>query len=196
LPGVLQMMIILVLIYSFGTELKYGTSRHLLEVSGRSIFTAILGKFSLYTILFTTLGWTQVLILYKWMHFPMAGSIWNMFFVMFLFVCACEALAIFIIELVPVCRLAISVGSLVSVLALSLTGFSLPIEAMPAGIRGVAYIFPLRYYYLIYVQEGIFASGIAGWGKYALVLACFLILPCLGAMRLKHAYVYLDYERN
>ena len=196
LPGMLQMVIIIVLIYSLGTELKYGTSRHLLKIAGYDIYTAVFGKLCLYTVLFTAIGWTLVIILYKWMHFPMAGHLGNMFLAMFLMVLADEAIALTIIGFVPVCRFAISVGSLYSVLGLSLTGFTLPTEAMPAGIRGLSYMYPLRYYYLFYVQEGIFASGFAGWYKYAIVLVLFLLMPFLSIKRLEHAYIYQDYERN
>ena len=196
LPSMLQMVIIIVFIYSLGTELKYGTSSHLMEITGHSIHAAISGKLLVYTVWFTIIGWILQLILYKWCHYPMAGSMGNMFLVMFVFVLACEAVATFIISMVPVCRFALSIGGLYSVLGISLTGFTFPVEAMPLGIRGLACIYPLRYYYMFYVQEGIFDSGFAGWYPYLIVLVAFLVLPLLGSRRLAHAYEYLDYARN
>lgn len=196
LPAMLQMVIIIIIIYSLGTELKYGTSRQLLEMTGRDIYSAITGKLLVYTILFAVIGLTLQLILFKWCGFPLAGSIWNMFLAMLLMVLACEAIGILIISLVPVCRFALSIGALYSVLGLSLTGFTLPIEAMPLWIRGLSYLYPLRYYYMFYIQEGIFASGFAGWYPYVMVLILFLLVPIVGIRRLEHAYEYLDYERN
>ena len=196
LPAMLQMVIIIIIIYSIGTELKYGTSRQLLDMTKGDIHSAVLGKLLVYTVLFTAIGMILQLILFKWCHFPLAGSIWHMFLAMFLMVLACEAVALLIISMVPVCRFALSIGALYSVLGLSLTGFTLPIEAMPLGIRGLSYMYPLRYYYMFYIQEGIFDSGFAGWYPYVVSLLLFLLIPVIGIRRLEHAYKYLDYDRN
>ncbi|MBQ9549074.1 MAG: ABC transporter permease [Bacteroidales bacterium] len=196
LPGVLEMIIVILVIYSLGTELKYGTSRHLLEKAGHDIVAAVLGKLLVYTLLFTALGLSLVLIFYRFLHFPFAGSIWSMALGMFLFVLACEAVAVTIIGLVPVLRFALSIGALYSVLGFSLAGFTLPIEAMPAPFTGLAAIYPLRAYYLFYVQEGIYANGFAGWYPQVIHLLVFLLLPLLSLGRLQHAYIYQDYERN
>ena len=63
IPGMLQMVIVIILIYSLGTELKYGTSRHLLQVAGDDIYTALLGKLILYTVSFTVIGWSVEVLL-------------------------------------------------------------------------------------------------------------------------------------
>ncbi|MBO6248209.1 MAG: ABC transporter permease, partial [Bacteroidales bacterium] len=158
LPGILEMIVILVLIYSLGAELKFGTSRHLMETSGHSIVTALAGKLMVWTLVFSTIGFIIIMLLYHWLHFPISGSIFNMFIAMFLTVIASEAIGIFILEMLPVPRLALSVGALYSVLGLSLSGFTLPLEAMPPYIQGLALMFPLRHYYLFHVQEVIFGA--------------------------------------
>ena len=114
----------------------------------------------------------------------------------FLLVLASESVAVLIIGCVPVCRFALSIGALYSVLGLSLTGFTLPVEAMPAGLRGLTMMYPLRYYYEMYVQCGVFGSGFGQWYIYVVALLLFCFLPFLVLRRLKHAYEYLDYERN
>ena len=196
IPGMLQMVVVILLIYSLGTELKYGTSRHLLQTVDGDIYAAVSGKVALYTLLFTLIGWTIEVILYKWMHFPLAGHLGQMMLACFLLVLASEAVAVLIIGCVPVCRFALSIGALYSVLGLSLTGFTLPVEAMPAGLRGLTMMYPLRYYYEIYVQCGIFGSGFGQWYIYVVALLLFCFLPFLVLRRLKHAYDYFDYERN
>ena len=196
IPGMLQMVVVILLIYSLGTELKYGTGRHLMSSVEGDIAAALYGKLALYTILFTLIGWTLEVILYKWVHFPLAGHLGDMLLACFLLVTASEAVAVFIIGLVPVCRFALSIGALYSVLGLSLTGFTLPVEAMPVGLRGLSMMYPLRYYYEIYVQTGIFGSPFGKWYMYAVALLLFCFLPFLVMKRLAHAYEYLDYERN
>ena len=196
IPGVLETIIILVTVYALGSELKYGTSRHLLEKAGGSMTAAMLGKLIPYTVLFTMMGIICDLILYDWMRVPMAGSIWNMFLGTFLLVLASEAVAFFIVGTLPVLRLSISISALYSMLAFSLAGFSLPVEAMPSYIQGLAAAFPLRHFYLMYVQEGIFGSGFEGWYTQVIALMCFLALPPLVYRRLQKAYIDLNFPRK
>jgi ABC-2 type transport system permease protein len=196
LPGVLEMIVIIVLIYSLGAELKFGTSRHLLQTSGDSIVRALNGKLLVWTLIFWAIGGTLVMLLYHQMHFPLAGSIWNMFLGIFLLVLASEAIAIFIIEMLPIPRLALSVGALYSVLGFSLSGFTLPIEAMPPYIQGLSAAFPLRHYYQFYVQEAIFGSGFAGWWQQVVYLLIFLFIPLFGLTRLKKAYIHQNFPKD
>ncbi len=196
LPGILEMIVIIVLIYSLGAELKYGTSRHLLQTAGNSIVTSLAGKLLVWTLLFSALGLILILLLYHRLNFPLAGSIWNMFIGIFLMVFASEAIAIFIIEMLPVPRLALSIGALYSVLGFSLSGFTLPIEAMPPYIQGLASAFPLRHYYEFYVQEAIFGAGFAGWWKQAVYLLLFILVPLIGLTRLKRAYIHQNFPKD
>jgi len=196
LPGILEMIVILITIYAVGTELKYGTSRQLLEMTGGSIEKALLGKLLPCNLIFTVLGIGLELLLFHWFKYPLKGSIGWMFLDMLLMVSASEALGLFIVELFPVLRLAVSVGAIISVLGMSLAGFSLPVEAMPPYVQGFSAIFPLRHYYLIHVQETLWGSGFAGCWKEVVHLLLFLFLPATLMWRLEHAYIYQDYERN
>jgi ABC-2 type transport system permease protein len=134
--------------------------------------------------------------LYGWMRFPVTGSVWNMLVDMLLLVISSEAMGVAIIGLVPVCRLAMSVGSILSVLSFSFTGFTLPVEAMPAALRGFSFLFPLRYYYLFEVQEVFFGSGIAGWWHYLLVPLAYVLIALLTVPRLGRAYRDQNYSLN
>ena len=196
LPGVLEMIVILVLIYSLGAELKFGTSRHLMEYSGHSVVTALTGKLLVWTLAFSVIGFVIIMLLYHWLHFPISGSIFNMFIAMFLMILASEAIGVFILEMLPVPRLALSVGALYSVLGFSLSGFTLPLEAMPPYIQGLAAIFPLRHYYLFYVQEVIFGAGFAGWWREVIYLLMFLFVPLIGLNRLKKAYIHQNFPKE
>lgn len=196
LPGVLEMIIIILIIYSFGTELKYGTSRNLMDVTGGHICPAVAGKLALYTGLFTMMAFALMFLLYGRMHFPLEGSIWWMLLDALLLVLAAESVGVFIIGCVPVLRFALSIGALFSVMAFSMTGFTLPVEAMPAALQGVAEIFPLRHYYLFYVREGMFATGFAGCYKEIIHLLIFTFLPFTVLPRLKDAYINQNYPRK
>lgn len=196
LPGVLALTVVIILIYSLGAELKYGTSRHLLSTAGGSMYNALFGKLLVYTILFSVIGLILILLMYDWMHFPIKGSIWNMFLAIVLLVLASESVAIFIIGLLPIPRLALSIGALYSVLAFSMSGFTLPVETMPPYIQGLAEAFPLRHYFLFYSREVIFGTGFAGWWQEVIHLLIFLLLPSLVIYRLKGAYVRQNFPKK
>lgn len=196
IPGVIQMIVVLMIIYSLGTELKYGGSRKLMEISGNSITVALAGKMLFYTIFFTALGCIIETLFFRWMNYPMSGRLMNMFWDMFLMIMASEAVGILIIGLLPVLRFSLSVGTLYSVLGLSLAGFTLPLEAMSGPFQALGSLFPLRHYYLIYVQEYMFDAGFAGWWKEAVYLLLFLIAPVFVLKRLKNAYILQDYSKN
>ena len=196
LPGVLALTVVIILIYSLGAELKYGTSRHLLSTAGGSMYNALFGKLVVYTTLFSVIGLILILLMYDWMHFPIKGSIWNMFLAIVLLVLASESVAIFIIGLFPIPRLALSIGALYSVLAFSMSGFTLPVETMPPYIQGLAEAFPLRHYFLFYSREVIFGTGFAGWWQEVIHLLIFLLLPSLVIYRLKGAYVRQNFPKK
>lgn len=196
IPGVLETITILVTVYALGSELKYGTSRHLLEKAGGSMSAAVAGKLIPYTVLFTSLGIISTVIMYVFMGFPFAGSLWHMFAGILAMVLASEAVAVFIIGTLPVLRLAISISALYSMLAFSLTGFSLPVEAMPSCFQGLAAAFPLRHYYLMYASEGIFDAGFSGWYMHLAAMLLFLFLPATVLKRLHGAYMNLNFPRK
>ena len=63
-------------------------------------------------------------------------------------------------------------------------------------LQGISTIFPLRHYYLFYVQEAMFASGFAGWYQEAIHLLLFLFLPVFILKRLENAYINMDYPKK
>jgi ABC-2 type transport system permease protein len=134
--------------------------------------------------------------LYDWIHFPINGSIWNMFLAILLLVMASEGVAILIIGLLPIPRLALSIGALYSVLGFSMSGFTLPIEVMPPYIQGLAAAFPIRHYFLFYTQEVIFGSGFAGWWQEVIHLLLFLFLPLAVMQRLKRVYILQNFPKD
>lgn len=196
LPAVLSMIIIIILIYSLGSEMKYGTSRHLLRTSGNSITVAIAGKLYVYTILFSILGLGLIFLMYDWLDFPIAGHVWTMVLDMLLLVLSSEAMAIFFIGIFPITRLAMSAGALYSILAFSFSGFTLPVEQMPSVIQSLAIGFPIRHYYLYFVQDVLYGTGFAGWWQEAVHMLLFLFLPLMVMPRLKKAYIHLNFPRN
>lgn len=196
LLGILGMCVTLVVAYAVGSELKYGTSRHLLEYAGDDIWTAIVGKLVPYTVLFTVLGTCLQLLLFGPLHYPCAGSVGWLILATLAMILAYEAIAVFIVSCTPTLRLGICLSALYSVLGFSFAGFTLPISALPAGIQGLSVLFPLRFYYRIYTQVVYFGNGFGSWWPLLAALLVFQILPFILSKRLYNAYKYQNYPRN
>ncbi len=194
LPGLLALSLIFVLIYSLGSELRYGTSKELMETADGSFAAALLGKLTPYTLLYILMGLVLDLLMFGVCHYPLAGSLPLMMLTMVVFVLSCEAVAVTIIGLLPTLRYALSIAALFTILAFSFSGFTFPVEAMPAALQGISVLFPLRFYYLIYVQEALFATGFGSWWPYLVYMLLFLAGPLCVAGRLKKAYVNQNYE--
>lgn len=195
LPGLLALSIIFVLIYALGSELRYGTSKELMQTAGGSMGAALLGKLLPYTLLYLLLGLGLDLILFGFCHYPLAGSVGNMMLLMIVFILANEAVAITLLGLLPTLRYALSVAALFTILAFSFSGFTFPVEAMPKAIQGVSVLFPLRFYYLGYVQEAIFGSGFAALCPFIICLLVFLVGPLCVCRRLKGAWLNENFSR-
>lgn len=194
LPGLLELCIVFVLVYALGSELRYRRSMGLMEEADGSIATALIGKLIPYTVIFTVLGAVTLGLMYGVCHYPLAGSFWNMMLGLFVLIIANEAVAVTIIGLLPTLRYALSVAALYTILAFSFSGFTFPVEAMPTALQGLSVLFPLRHYYLFYVQEALFGAGFAAWWQYIVYMLLFIIGPFCVAGRLKRAYIIQNFE--
>lgn len=194
LPGILQIMILIVTIFSIGTELKYKTSRQWLIVADKSILKGLIGKLLPYTVLFVFLTFLGNIILFGYLAFPFAGSAWQMALACVLFVLAQQGLGIILISLLPVLRDGLSLAAIFGTLAISFSGLTFPIEGMLSGIQAWSAAFPLRHYFLIYVSQALTGAGItASWASY-LALLVFILLPLTLLLRLKKAAVRQNFK--
>lgn len=184
-PGVLALMVLLVVAYNITAEIKNGTTREWLDAASGSIVVALVGKMLPLTMLFTVVGWTMQLVFYGIAQYPMNGEMWVMMLAMFLLVVACESLAVIVCAIVPNPRYALSVCSLIGVLAFSLGGYSFPVEDMYSGIGIFSHLLPMRYYFLIYVDQALNGLELAYSRDYFMALLAFPLVALLFLRRLK-----------
>lgn len=193
LPGVISLMVLLVTVFSIGTEMKENSAREWLRTGDKSIITSLLGKLIPQTALWFLVGALIVIYLYGYLSFPCNGGIGNMFFAMALLILASQGLAIFVFGVIPMFRLALSGVSLWGVLAFSISGFSFPVMAMHPTLQIATDLFPLRHYFLIYVNSALNGYPMSyAWVNY-LALFIFILLPLLVLGRLKKALVYFKH---
>ncbi len=196
LPIMLQLFILMMTVYSIGIEIKERTSHEWLRMADKSIFTALTGKLLPYTVIFFFVMMFQNFMLYKVMHIPMNTSLAWLMLGSLLFVMAYQAIGIFIIGLLPLMRHSLNLAAFYGILALTLCGFSFPIESMPPVFQYWASGFPVRHYMHIFQSQ-----ILAGFElRYSIIsylyTMLFLLLPLTIIIRLKSALIYQTFIEN
>lgn len=193
LPGVIQLMIFLVTVFSIGSEIKYSTARQWLQMGNQSITLSLLGKLLPHTLIFTLVGFLFCSVLYGYHAFPLQSGWMPMLVAMFLLVIASQSLGVLMIGALPTPRLGLSFASLFGMISFSIVGFSFPVLGMDPTLQSLSLLFPLRHYFLIYVDQALNGRDLFyTWTEYAWLLA-FLILPVLVGKNLKKALLYFNY---
>lgn len=185
LPGVLELMIFLMTVFAIGQEIKTGSSTRWLQTARGDIWVAIMGKLAPQTLLFTLIGFGMNSLMFRWLHYPMNGSMGNLLLGMFLFVLACQSFAVFVCCVMPNMRLSLSICSLLGILAFSVAAFSFPVEAMYGGIAIFSYILPVRWYFLIYIDQALNGIPLYYSREFYAALVCFIIPAVLSAPLLR-----------
>ncbi|MBR1838753.1 MAG: ABC transporter permease [Bacteroidaceae bacterium] len=193
IPGMLLLFVSLLTAYSVGTEIKDGTAHEWMQLARGSIKRALWVKLVPQFIIFFLMGTIYVLLFYAVLHFPCQCGIPTMLGAMTLLVLAGQGLGLFFFALLPSLRMSMSMCSLWGVLSFSMSGMSYPVMAMHPAIQGLADFFPLRHYFLIYVNCALDGFGwqYATWNILALLL--FAFAPLLFMPRLKYSVLHYRY---
>lgn len=184
-PCLLALLVMLVTCFSIGTELKYGTCRAWLRSAGGSMGLAITGKLLPQTLLFTAVGWAMQLLMYRIYWLPLNCSPWHMLLAMPLLVVANQGFALAVMCLVPNFRLGTTVCSLLGMLSFSFCGFSVPTEAMYAWVQPLGYVMPIRYYFLLSIDQALNGIPLYYSRLYYAALLAYTLLPVALTWRLK-----------
>lgn len=193
-PGILMLLIFLTTSYTLGTELKEKTSRQLMQMADNSIVTALTGKLFPQTVTFFIIAVFYNVYLYGFMHYPCNSGIIPMLLSGLLLVLASQAFGVFLFGLFGTLRLALSAASLWGVISFSISGFTFPVMAMHPTLQAVANLFPLRHYFLLYVNLALNGYPLIYAWHSVVALLLFMLLPFFILKRLRTAmlhYVYI-----
>lgn len=192
-PGVLMLLIFMVTVFSIGVEIKERTAREWLRLGNNSIWISLGGKLLPHTLIFFLMGILYNVYLYGFLHFPCNSGILPMLFATLCLVLASQGMGILMIGTLPTLRLGLSFASLWGVLSFSMCGLSFPVMGMHPTLQALANLFPLRHYFLIYVDQALNGYPmIYSWTNYVALLL-FMLLPFMVAHRLKGALIYYKY---
>lgn len=184
-PCFLSLFILLVTAFSLGLELKSGLSRQWLKTSGNSMFLALVGKLVPQTLLFTAVGWFIQWMMFRCYDFPLNGNPWSMLAAMFLLVVANQSFAVLMFCFVPNFRYGTMLCTLLGMVSFSFTGFSLPQESMYPWVTALGFVMPIKYYFLIMVDQALNGIDLYYSRVYYAALVAFTLLPMLLSWRLK-----------
>lgn len=193
IPGILALMVLMITIYSIGVEVKNGTARKWMHMANNNIAIALFGKFLPQSIIFMAMAALYNGLLYGYLHFPCNSGILPMLFASFLMILASQGFAIFLYALLPALRLSLSASSLWGVVSISISGISFPVMAMHPSLQALSNLFPLRHYFLIYVNQALNGYPMSYAGMSYLALFIFASLPLLVMKRLKNAVLHYKY---
>lgn len=196
LPGILGLIILMTTIYSIGYELKKKTSRQWLATANNNYTIAMFGKLFPHYVIYSILGVTLNVIMFKLMEFPVHGSFLWLNVGMLVYILALQSVAVCFIGLIPVLRDAISIGALYGMLSFSLSGFTFPFMGMLSWVKSLAHLFPLRFYYLIYVNEALLGNSIMQSAPYIGCLFLFYLLHFFVWRRLYKAMYLQNYSEH
>lgn len=155
LPGILLLFVSMLTVYSIGTEIKDGEAQEWMNMAGGSIIRALWVKLVPQFIIFWLIGTAYIVLLYGYLQFPCNCGIPTMMIAMTLFILAAQGLGLVFFALLPSLRMGMSFCALWGVLGLSMSGMSYPVIAMHPAVQGLSYLFPLRHYFLIYVNSAL-----------------------------------------
>lgn len=193
LPGLLMLFIFMVTVFSIGTEVKYNTVHDWLIMARGSMFHALAGKLLPQTLIFFLIGIAFAIGLYGVLHFPCHCGLPTMLLVMFLGIIGAQGLGVFMFAMLPTLRLSLSFASLWGVISFSICGMSYPVMAMHPTLQGLSLLFPLRHYFLLYVNCALDGYPLMNAAPYVVGLLLFAMLPLLLLCRLKKMLLVVPY---
>lgn len=194
-PGILILLIMLSTSYTVGMEWKFGTQKRLYLLAGNSSSVALIGKLLPQTIWFTLVFIFYDVYFYKIMGYPCNVCIGNMILLGFVTVLASQAFGVFFFGIfLGQMRTAMCLCSLWGILSFSIAGFTYPVTAMSSFLQYLSWLFPLRHYYLIYVNQALNGYPVIYVWTSVVALLCFLILPVVVLPRYRVAFLKYKYQ--
>lgn len=184
-PAIMQLMIFLTTAFAVCQEMKRATSPLWLRLAKGSVIRALSAK-----LLPQTIGWQIMMLFMLWWFYGRNGFVMNgswgwMILSEMMFVLACQGFALFVVGVLPNLRLALSVGALVGVLSFSIGAFSFPYESMYGSIGVFSWLVPVRYNFLIYIDQALNGIDVYYSRIFYVAYIVFMLLPLLVIKRLK-----------
>lgn len=193
-PCMLQLLILLFTVSAFGSEIKKGSGKYLVGLSGGSSWKMVLGKLLPNTIVFMMIALLYMSVFYYYNGFPLRSGFLPMFFNYLLLILASQAFGLVLLYVLRNYRLAVSGASLIGMLAFSLVGFSFPTQSMHPSLEAIAHLYPAKYFYYIYGDQALNGFPLGYSLPYYLALMGFVLLGIMLFHRVRLMVEFDKYE--
>ena len=196
LPGIFILLVMLCTTYTIGLEWKRDRQLKLYAMSGRSPVIALTGKLLPQFFIFSLMFVLADVYFYKYLIFPCRSGIVPMMLLGVITVLASQAFGVFLFgTFIGQMRLSMCLCSLWGILSFSLAGFTFPVTAMAPVLQKMSWLFPLRHYYLIYVNQALHGNSILYVWPSVVALLGFMLLPFLVLWRYDAAFLKYKYKQ-
>ncbi len=185
MPMMLLIFIVMVTVFSIGTELNNGTAREWLASADDSMGAALLGKMLPVTVIMFLLSLVMFVIIFKVVGVQLNGSFTLILTGTLLFILSYQSISVLIVSIMANLRLSLSLGGGYSVLAFTFSGLTFPIMAMYPAMRAVSKLFPFTYYTDLFVDQMLRGAPARCSLPDLGCMALFIVLPFLCLRRLR-----------
>jgi ABC-2 type transport system permease protein len=168
----LYLFVLLSSVYTLGNELKRGTGATLLDAGNKSVRLAVVGKMIPYTIIFSGFAMFINFLLYQIEGMPLNGSFLIIFAGQFITIITYQLMGLIFIGATINLRLAMSLGSAYSMMGITFSGITFPLEAMPGIARIFATLFPFTWWEKLLISQSLRGAPT----KEALIYICYILL--------------------
>lgn len=186
LPVLLTVFVLFVTIYALGSELQYGSGPEWMEASGGSLFQAITGKLLPHTLVFSIQAIAMNIIFFKVLGLPLNGHLGLIMGSELLLILAYQFMAILFVSVMKNMRLALSIASAYTMLAVTYAGLTFPTFGMPVIAKIFSRIFPFSYWLELFSGQTLRGEPVANAVTQMLFISVFILAGALFTPRLKY----------
>jgi ABC-2 type transport system permease protein len=193
-PGIFILLILITTVYTIGYEWKQRTQRYLYALAEQSQTAAIMGKLMPQTVIYTLQFWVMDWWFFVHCGFPCHCGFGMMLLLGLLTVLASQGFGVLLFGVMAgAMRVALCICCLWGILSFSLAGFTYPVTDMHPVLQALAPWFPLRHYYLIYVNQALDGFPITCVWSSVVWLAAFCVSPLIVNYRYRKAFLQFEY---
>jgi ABC-2 type transport system permease protein len=155
LPLMIVIFTLLSSVFAVGIEVREGTGPEWLEHANGSLIVGLAGKLLPYTVLLSVVTVVMNVVLFVQMGTPLRGNFAFIVMGELGMIVTYQMLAVLLVAVTANLRLALSLASAYSMMALTFSGLTFPLFAMPLLAKVFAYLFPFTQWVKIFISQAI-----------------------------------------
>jgi ABC-2 type transport system permease protein len=155
LPLMIVVFTLLSNVFAIGAEVREGTGPEWLEHANGSLIVGLAGKLLPYTMLLLIVTLVMNVVLFVQMGTPLRGNFAFIVMGELGMILTYQLLAVLLVAVTANLRLALSLASAYSMMALTFSGLTFPQFAMPLVAKIFSYLFPFTQWVKIFISQAI-----------------------------------------